>query len=229
MTESQIETYYREGYLVAQGLVLDSRLDSVTQEARKVQPAPGGKWTPRIFDHAHPAADAALHQLLCDDRVVGAVEQIFENPARVYYGMLAVVPARGGIGLPWHQDNQYSHILGRALNVFIALADIGPDQAILWVAPKTHLGGVQLAKSRDDGHREAVVEPANGFALPGLKKGDAVIFDRSTYHRSLKNETDVNRYAYAAQYHDDAAREAETGKKDPLRMRARNLATMMSR
>ncbi|MEI8194420.1 MAG: hypothetical protein WCI73_00770, partial [Phycisphaerae bacterium] len=100
LTEAQIEAFYREGYLVAAGLVSPSDLQAVMREARKYQPEPGGKWTPQIFDHARPAADAALHQLLVNDQVVGAVEQIFEAPARVYYGMLAIVPAHGGTGLP---------------------------------------------------------------------------------------------------------------------------------
>jgi hypothetical protein len=33
----------------------------------------------------------------------------------------------------------YSHILGGALNCFVALDKITPDKATLWVAPKSHL------------------------------------------------------------------------------------------
>jgi hypothetical protein len=49
--------------------------------------------------------------MLVEPNIIAAVEQLFEAPARVYYGMTAVVPANGGNGLPWHQDNQYSQIL----------------------------------------------------------------------------------------------------------------------
>ncbi len=223
LTEDQVAQYYREGYIVARGLADLETIDNVVAAA-PVQDRQD--WSPMIFDHDNPTHDAELHQLLVDDRVVGAAEQIFEAPAHVYYGMLAVVPARGGNGLPWHQDNQYTQILFNALNVFIACCDITPDKAILWVSPRSHKLGTQPSKGADmynGGHREAVVEPENQVRLDGLKKGDVVIFDRNTYHRSLKNETDEDRYAYAAQYMAAYSRMAETGKKDPSRMAASRL------
>ena len=225
LSDAQIAQYYREGYLVVAGLVPVETIERVVA----VVPTAGtnGKWTPVTFTHTDPERDAPLHRLLIEPNIVGAVEQIFEAPARVFYGMLAVVPAHGGHGLPWHQDNQYSQILTNALNVFVALCDITPDKAILWVAPGSHRKGVQPAKGSDlygGSHREAVVEPENGFALPGMRRGDVCIFDRSTYHRSLRNETDEPRFAYAAQYMADYARMAESGEKDPIRMRATELA-----
>src|ERR1700722_18033162 len=108
LTERQIEQYYRECYLVVGPLVPAESIERVVAEARKISVTPGGGWTPSVFDHANPVANATMHQLLVEPHVVGAVEQIFEAPARVYYGMLAIVPARGGKGLEWHQDNMYT-------------------------------------------------------------------------------------------------------------------------
>jgi hypothetical protein len=211
-TEDQIAEYYREGYTVARGLVPHEEIDRVLAEAVKIPPNANGSWTPSCFDFAKPTHDATLHRLLAEPHVVGAVEQIFQAPARVYYGMLAIVPAKGGKGLAWHQDNMYDVVLGKALNVFIALCDITPDKAILWVAPKTHLTGVQES-TEVDGHRSAV-NPPNGMPLPTLKKGDAAIFDRNTLHHSKRNETSEHRYAYAAQYMETTARSAKTGRTD---------------
>jgi ectoine hydroxylase-related dioxygenase (phytanoyl-CoA dioxygenase family) len=180
-----------------------------------------GSWTPKCFDFSKPLEDAALHQCLVEDNIICAVEQIFETRARAYYGMLAVVKAKGGRGLPWHQDNQYDQVLGRALNTFVALCDITPDKGILWVAPRTHLLGTQPSKAAEHGHREAEVEPAGGRPLPGLSKGDVCIFDRNTYHRSLKNDTGEDRYAYAAQYVEENARYvSREGKKNPAKVLA---------
>ena len=220
LTAAQIAQYYREGYLVVDGLVPASALAGVMEAARQVAFTEGGGWTPKIFDPMQPEQDIALHQLLVEPRITQTVEQLFEAPARVYYGMLAIVPPHGGKGLPWHQDNQYHQILGNALNVFIALEDIAPEMAMLWVAPGSHRLGTQPSKTNTStapGHREAIVEPENGMPLPGMKKGDVCIFDRSTYHRSLRNETDRPRYAYAAQYMADYSRLAATGEKDPIK------------
>jgi len=226
LTEAQVAEYYREGYIVAPGLVPEASIDKLITEVKLPEwLKDGGDWTPMIFDHKEPTKDARLHRLLVEPSVINAVEQIFELPARVYFGMVAIVPARGGKGLPWHQDNQYSTILNGALNVFIACCDITPDKAMLWVAPKSHLQGTLPAHLSEThgGHREADVAPETGIQLEKLNKGDVVIFDRNTLHRSLKNDTSKHRYAYAAQYQADNAREALTGEKDPMRMRACDL------
>jgi ectoine hydroxylase-related dioxygenase (phytanoyl-CoA dioxygenase family) len=230
LDEQQIEEYYREGYIVVPGLVPVEEVAKVVAAFPAID-ADNQGWQPSIFEHDNPQKDAARHRLLVEPHVIGAVEQIFEGPARIYYGMTAAVPARGGNGLPWHQDNQYSQMLGGALNVFIALCDITPEMAILWVAPRSHLTGVQPSKGSElynGAHREAAVEPENGFPLEGLKKGDACIFDRSTYHRSLKNEGDQHRLAYAAQYIAANTRHATTGRKDATRMLARDLREQLA-
>jgi hypothetical protein len=222
LTEEEIEQYYREGYLIVESLVPESVVDRVVEEAHKVNVIAGGDWTPRVFDHQNPLEDPELHQLLVEPGIVGAVEQIFEAPARVYYGLLAIVPSRGGKGLEWHQDNMYNVILGRALNVFVALCDITPDKANLWMSPGSHKKGVQESLTTE-GHRVARA-PENGIPLPRLSKGSVCIFDRSTLHHSKRNETDTDRYAYAAQYQELNARNGATGQKDPLRMRVSELA-----
>jgi ectoine hydroxylase-related dioxygenase (phytanoyl-CoA dioxygenase family) len=229
LNEDQIDEFYREGYIVVKQLVPHEVIDSVVEEARKVPTCVDGSWTPKCFDFEKPLEDVALHQCLVEENVVTAVEQIFETRARAYFGMLAVVKAKGGKGLPWHQDNQYSQVLGRALNTFVALCDITPDKGILWVAPRSHLVGTQPSKSAEKGHREAEVEPEGGRPLPTLKKGDVCIFDRDTYHRSLKNDTNEDRYAYAAQYVEENARHVKLGgKKDLTRVMARELQATMA-
>lgn len=228
LSEDQIAEFYCEGYIVVKQLVSHEVVESVVCEAKKVPTNVDGSWTPKCFDFSKPLKDAALHQCLIEETIVTAVEQIFEARARAYFGMLAVVKANGGKGLPWHQDNQYSQVLGRALNTFVALCDITPDKGILWVAPRTHLLGTQPSEEAENHHREAKVEPEGGMPLPGLKKGDVCIFDRNTYHRSLKNDTNEDRYAYAAQYVEENARHVSCkGGKDTTKPLARELQAMI--
>lgn len=223
LTESDIEGYWQHGYVLLRGLVPRTDVEAaVAAWQRAAGAAPTGDWNATVFDHRQPAKDRAIHALLTHARVMAAVEQLFEGPARVYYGMMAVVPAHGGKGLAWHQDNQYTHILGHALNSFIACCRIPPEKCNLWVAPGSHLTGLQPSLT-SDGHRQAA-DPGNGVLLPTLEPGDACIFNRYTLHRSLRNDTGETRWAYAAQYHEDRARIAGSWRRDPLRMRARDLA-----
>jgi ectoine hydroxylase-related dioxygenase (phytanoyl-CoA dioxygenase family) len=211
LNEVQIAHYYREGYVIVRDLIDRAQIEDVLSAASaKVQT--GDQWQPTIFKHLQPHSDAQLHQLLCSSAIITVVEQLLGSEPRVFYGMLAVVPPRGGKGLPWHQDNHYLHLLGGALNTFVALCDITPEKGCLWVAPQSHRLGLQSWKDSEElpGHREAVVEPENALPVP-LHTGDAVIFDRNTLHRSVPNRTDEIRFAYAAQYAAKHVRFADTG------------------
>src|SRR5690349_1520890 len=121
LTEESIEEFYREGFIVVRGLVGPATVARVLEAGRRCGEPTGAGWSARVFDQNQPTRDREIHEILWDEGVVRAVEQIFESEPRVWYGMLAVVPANGGDGLPWHQDNQYTQLLGGALNVFVAL------------------------------------------------------------------------------------------------------------
>lgn len=225
LAEEHIEHFYREGFVLIPELVSAEAVRKVMEVAPRSRENEG-RWQARSLDFEKPDEEASIHRLIVEPSVTAAVEALFGAPARAYYGMLAIVPARGGNGLPWHQDNQYNHIHGGALNVFIALCEITQEKANLWIAPRSHRGGTQPSKTNTStapGHREALIEPENALLLPALKPGDACIFDRNTLHRSLQNETDEDRYAYAAQYTSCNARYTETGCIPPHRMLASEL------
>lgn len=230
LSEEMVQHYFREGYVLVRQLV-PSALASEVASVAKGYLKDNISWQPTTFLHDNPRQDADLHRLLREPAVYETASQLLGSPARVYYGMLAIVRAGGGYGLPWHQDNMYSNILGGALNIFIALGDITADMANLHISPRSHLSGVQASTAAKSeiarGHREAVKDPENDTCLPDLKAGDACIFDRNLLHRSLRNTTDKHRFAYAAQYQADHAREADTGRLDPIRMRAVDLHRML--
>lgn len=216
LTDEEVERYFREGYLLRRRLVEEETIAAVRAVAETTRTIEGGGWTPRIFDYENPENDADLHRLLWHPAVRAAAGALLGTTPFIYYGMLAVVPARGGTGLPWHQDNMYSHIYGGALNIFVALGPIAPEQANLWVAPGSHRRGTQPSKTNETtakGHREALVEPEEGILLPALAPGDACLFTRDTLHRSLVNETERPRYAYAAQFCAANARYTEDGRR----------------
>ncbi len=227
MTEAQIEHYFREGYVIARGLIPPARLAPVRDKARSLL-HDDASFQPHIFDRDDPEAnDPIIHAPFVDEAVLDVVEQIFNGPARAYYGFLALLPSNRGKGLPWHQDNQYEQFHGLALNAFIAVDDVEPDMGHLWIAPRSHRLGALPSVGADEEigthHRTIDFEPTGGFCLPAFKAGDAVIFDRNTLHRSLANTTDHPRICYAAQFAAGHARLTETGRRSPLSFPAREL------
>lgn len=134
LTENQLAEYTRDGYIVLPGLVPHATIDEVLAAGGALRK--DGGWTAEALDFERPDDKADIHRILVEPFVVDAVEAIFGQPSKVYYGMLALVPAHGGNGLPWHQDNQYSHVLPQALNTFVALCDITPTRPFSGALPE---------------------------------------------------------------------------------------------
>ena len=227
-----VTSYYREGYLVVRGVLPKDVCDRAIAARQEQQTeTAGGRWKPSIFDPAKPlsADEYALHEPLAHPRIERIVAALLEEEARLYYGMLAVVPGGGGSGLKWHQDNMYGNLLGRALNTFCALCDITPDMANLWVAPRTHRYGTNGDFTTQDGDWEKFVveDPPTAMLLPALDAGDACIFTRDTLHRSLTNDTDRDRFAYASQWCAANCRRAETGEPCERAMPAADFRAMI--
>lgn len=234
LSSQQVEHYFREGYVLAPGLVERAAIDEVRDLALWLVERENHHWQAQVFERANPLNnDPTLHQLFWHPTVVEITEQLFECPARAYYGMVAIVAPRGGRGLPWHQDNMYTPFIGLSLNTFIAISNVSQKSGQLWLSPRSHRRGTLPSRFAGEqyefGHLtcEEHEIPQNPVQLPDMEPGDAVIFDRNTLHRSVRNDTDSPRLAYAAQYVADNARLAETGQKDPLAPAIRLLARKM--
>jgi hypothetical protein len=227
LTEDQITHFFREGYVIVNGLISQSILtealsaaDACLQKNMKEHLSHGQNdksWHPACFNpDDFDNDDAILHRITTDSSLGEVAVQLLGDEPRLLMGMLAFVPPRGQ-GLPWHQDNMYFHIFN-ALNIFVAVSPIKQNMGTLWVSPGSHLHGVAAAhKASGDtlnpGHLEADVQPDNAIQMPDLEPGDACIFDRSTLHHSGDNESDSPRYAYAVQLCANTARSGDTGER----------------
>jgi ectoine hydroxylase-related dioxygenase (phytanoyl-CoA dioxygenase family) len=204
ITEEHIEAFYREGIFMAPSFLSQNSVDKMNaaydDEILKLE---GEKEWKNL-----PFAEE-IQEELHNQRITEMMESLLGGPAQLWLGMYAVVMP-GGKGLDWHQDNQYTHILGHMCNVFVALDDIDVNKAGLWIAPRTHLLGRQPNLNNDGPHRRAA-DPDNPIPVEPMKKGDAVIFHRELLHHSKTNHTDTPRRAFAFQVSSANCRFAETG------------------
>jgi len=232
LSSHHIEHFFREGYVIVPRLVGDATVEQVRKRAMRRVERENLYWQAQVFERANPLLnDPHLHQIFWHRDVVEVVEQLFECQARAYYGMVAIIAPRGGCGLPWHQDNMYTPFVGLSVNTFVALTPMTQQSGQLWIAPRSHHRGTLpshfAGEAYEFGHLTIDEQPQGAIQLPDMQPGDAVIFDRNTLHRSVRNDTDSPSLAYAAQYVADHARLAETGCKDPLSPRVRLLAARM--
>ena len=162
LTESDAEAFYREGYFLARGFLSRESVDAINcSYEEKVEEVRGEKdW------QGLPISDSAQAELSCE-RISRCMDELLGGPTQFWHGMYAVV-LPGGRGLDWHQDNQYTHILGHMCNAFVALDHITADNAGLWIAPRSHLLGRQPNLNKEEGHKRAP-EPDNAMPAPPME------------------------------------------------------------
>ncbi|RAP75950.1 phytanoyl-CoA dioxygenase family protein [Paenibacillus montanisoli] len=213
LTQEMVEQFYREGYFYAPGFLTIETVEAINSEHAEFANRKGtGSWQSQNIINLEQAKPTFPHTVdfLTDPGVVAILEQLLGDKVRIWMGMYAVVEPHGN-GLEWHQDNQYTHILGHMLNGFIALDPISQDNAGLWIAPGSHRLGRQPNLNPEGGHKRAA-EPENGMPCKPMAPGDAVFFHRETLHHSKRNHTDKPRRAYAFQAAAANCRYAATGK-----------------
>jgi len=206
LTEGDIECFYCEGYFPAHSFISQDSVDRINKAyaAEVDRLADRREWT------ALPFAKEAQDELQTQ-RITGMMERLLSGPVKLWLGMYAIVMP-GGMGLGWHQDNQYTHILGHMCNVFVALDAIDTDNAGLWIAPRTHRLGRQPNLNREGVSHRRAADPDNPLAVDPMAPGDAIIFHRELLHHSKTNQSDKPRRAFAFQVSAASCRFAETGK-----------------
>jgi ectoine hydroxylase-related dioxygenase (phytanoyl-CoA dioxygenase family) len=214
LTEDMIEQFYRDGYFYARQFITPEAVAAINAEHESFANEGGTKeWKSKgitSIEKARPEFPNTV-SFLTDRNIIRIFERILGGDVKLWLGMYAVVPA-GGKGLEWHQDNQYTHILGHMLNGFIALDRISVENAGLWIAPGSHLLGRQPNLNEEGAKHRRAAEPANGIPCEPMNPGDAVIFHRETLHHSKENRTDRPRRAFAFQVSSASCRYAKTGK-----------------
>ncbi len=117
---------------------------------------------------------------------------------------MAMLKPPGGREKPWHQDHAYfNHPLDtKIIGVWIALADVGPENGCMYLLPGAHQQGpIPHFMRRDWQICDAEIFEAlagRRIAAP-MKAGDVLVFDSKLPHGTPKNRS--NGWRWAVQLH----------------------------
>ena len=206
LTDDQLETWRRDGYVVARGLYPAHEVDAIrtrfTDLAQAGEPVPG-HWAPsndsddplaRYPRVMQPHRFCELSKaMMLKPEVGAALKQLFAEPAVACQSMYYYKPP-GSPGQALHQDNFYLAVQpGTCVAAWTAIDAADPDNGGLYVVPGTHKLDVicpdpELFK---DGRRSNLVDPPKGMkAVPvELAPGDTLFFGGSLIHGSGRNRS----------------------------------------
>lgn len=215
LSETQIEHYHREGYLVVEDFVsvnwlkrLNDVTDDFVNQSRAVNKS--GKQFDIEPDHAsdnprlrrlnspvdqHPA----YWEFSSQSAIVDVAESILGPDIKFHHSKLNFKFPRGGEEVKWHQDIQFwPHTNYDLITIGVYLTDVVPGQGEMGFIPKSHSG--ELYDQYDGDNWVGFILPkdvsrvdTNNAVFPTGKAGTITVHNCRTIHGSQANHSDQQR------------------------------------
>jgi ectoine hydroxylase-related dioxygenase (phytanoyl-CoA dioxygenase family) len=204
---ADLEAFFRDGFVVVEGLLATHQLDAVLEglEPFLGAEAPLGRndfeglRTNRVY--ALLAKVPAMSALVEHPRVLGLVDALLQ-PGYLLSAALAINLLPGETAQAWHFDDGF-YTLPRprppvSISTIWALDDFTAANGATEIVPGSHLWGSEVV-SDDDARRVPVVMPA----------GSVVVFSGTLWHRGGANRSAGRRLCVSPQYCQPWARQQE--------------------
>ncbi|WP_167859079.1 phytanoyl-CoA dioxygenase family protein [Paenibacillus cymbidii] len=198
--DEKTEVLFREGRIANKyaELPVETRWAKICE----MSPQQASGWNQEVFSQA-------VYELCTNSKLLNSCEQYLgpEITLNGDYWVRPKVPHEDLTTLPWHQDSFYyngaenDNLSYRILSFWIPLVDVDERNGCMQVIPGSHKWG--LIPYASLGNKRVPVEDveARGEVITArMKKGDILIFNQLTLHRSLPNVSEGVRWSIDIRY-----------------------------
>ena len=216
ISEVQVSTFHRDGFVVVRKLFCDQEIDLLRQSAKddremdkqSFSRADGEEGSVRLSLWNHPGQGIYGAFARCES-IVESMSKLFGGEVYHYHSKMIMKDAKVGGAWAWHQDYGYWYHFGVLLpdigSVMIAVDPATRENGCLQVIKGSHLmGRVEHSLTGDqagaDMERVDVALERMEHVYCEMEPGDAVFFHGNTLHRSDQNQSDHPRWAMICCY-----------------------------
>lgn len=218
LTESEVEHFHREGWVVLENLIdpetvatvtaeldaieaeVDDLLKSLPDERMFIAESGAITFSPHAVKQSEAAKAVSRHPAIAD-----VCHDLIGPDVRLYWDQIVYKKPEKPRVFPWHQDNGYTYVEPQQyLTVWLSLTAATVESGCPWVVPGLHTSGTLTHEYVEPlGHRCFAAHPD---AIPApVGAGGAVVFSSLTPHMTGPNTTDAVRKTYILQYAPDGA------------------------
>lgn len=211
ISKEQVASYHKNGYLVVEGAILPSEVETLRRETVRICRGDLGKVTglPALLPgdtddqviqrtlcvHFPHKISRVMHDFLAHPAIVDTLTKVIGPNVKCMQSMLFIKSA-GKPGQAWHQDEGFIPTRDRSLNAaWMALDDATIENGCLWVIPGSHRHGIIWPHREHDDQRFDCSVESHGYsytdedAVPvEVDAGSIVFFNGYLLHRSLPNK-----------------------------------------
>lgn len=239
LTQAQIDSFRRRGYLVYGPLLDPASLEELRVEYDRLfdEAREDGRYRNlSIGDTDDPQAkreapeqmlqimqmcerSLSYRRLLYNDKILDIVEDLIGPQIQLFHDQALFKPAHHGGAVFWHQDNAYWRCLPADLvSCWLTLDDVNIDNGAMHVIPGSHLVPVDHERSASTG---ALLDLSEGVdegqaAVIDLPAGGVMFHHCQTLHYTPPNRTDRPRRALALHFMRPGTRSGHSGETLPV-------------
>jgi len=221
LTDSQLQDYHRDGFVLVPGLIDHDEAAALRTEAHQLLgrlAAPtdptwesalaltGGRAT--ALQHCHDVQfhSAGFSRMLVDPRFTSVAGQVIGTPnVQLHHTKMFVKPPENGSPFPMHQDHPFfPHTHHRVAAAIFFLDDAPEEKGCLRVVPGSYRQGPQQHVHDGGSHLPTDQWPSDLAVPVPAKAGDVVFFSYLTVHASGVNVSDEPRTTWLVQFRDPA-------------------------
>ncbi len=203
LTRQEIDQFHYQGYLGPYAAIPAAEMAHVRDELFEVVFASDGP-NPRNRTHSRHLDTPSVYRLVAHPAIVKRLAALLGEDVMLWTcGVFIKEPH--GVGQPteWHQDINYWP-LEPAVNItaWIAVEDVGEDNAPLQVIPGSHRKLLPHVPSNDTLGEQVdpdAIDVSKAVALP-CKAGEFILFSERMVHGSAANQSARRRTGLVARY-----------------------------
>ncbi|OVE78034.1 phytanoyl-CoA dioxygenase family protein [bacterium F16] len=221
LTQEQINTYTKNGFVKGGQLLSDSQVDELRAELDRIiaeKEATGESQALSVTNLSKTDSpviqvvniwmgSAAFRKvMMCDDLGKAAQQLMGSQDVRIWHDQIQYKPSQNGGVNMWHQDWPYWGILSGPTQVtaWVALDDVDEGNGCMSMVPESQAWGNQIEFLHDLDNYNAMPESFEGNPIEvvpcPVKKGEVHFHHGLTWHGSHANTSGRPRRAIAFHY-----------------------------
>lgn len=203
ITTEQINFYKENGYLIISDFISPFKIDQLDASYTSLRKKLANQSSLLEQDYENEISqvrdiwkyDNYFEKLILEEEIANAAPLFFEEGScRLLHDHIINKPIGNNGVIPWHQDYTYWPTDNpNGLSLWLPFSELDKDAGVLEVIPKSHLLG---EKRPIDFMNDSKCFASDDVKFMTVKKGDLVVLDALTWHRTSNNTSTETRIAY---------------------------------
>lgn len=211
LVQAQVDRFRRDGFVAPVPVLEPAEVEALLTWLAAFEAGPGASKKERREAHLRLKPHLLfpeLYSVVQHPRILDAIESLIGPDILVWSSSFMIKDPEDGTFASWHQDSHGTRLHGDQLvSAWIALEDVGPENAAMQIIPGSHRQGSRPHRARPDHanlavlgeHIEDEVDTSSAVDVE-LRAGEMSLHHLHVVHGSPPNRSRRSRIGFVVRY-----------------------------